>query len=147
MMLSDKEIQTLYPKSLWPYYNMLPDYARNDPIVRRIFMVLEYHQHMMSLENKQRALNLVAKARLPIGPNLKRLLLAVLDRNKMQLNMERAKEMQASLKVFEIDEEELGEPFDDGIEETVDNGYNTKLTQQDSEKHIQSILEDSRLTV
>lgn len=52
MMMKIPSKDEMHPKSLWPYYNMLPDQIRNDPIVRRTFMALEYHHFTITLENK-----------------------------------------------------------------------------------------------
>ena len=37
------------PPTLWTYYNTLPKWARDDPVVRNVVMACEYHQPNMSI--------------------------------------------------------------------------------------------------
>ena len=74
---------SFHPKSLWPYFNILPDYCRNHPVVRRLFMGLEYRQPRILLEDKQRALNYAASLFMPIGEDMQDVLLEAMDRKKL----------------------------------------------------------------
>jgi hypothetical protein len=51
--------------SLNTYYQLLPKYLRDDPNVKNVYRGLEFGNNQMSLEAKEKALNLAAKLTLP----------------------------------------------------------------------------------
>lgn len=69
-VLGGYDYQEHMPGMLWAYYSLLPDYARNNPIVRNSYIALEHHQPRMTLEQKQVALNLACSLVMPIGPDM-----------------------------------------------------------------------------
>jgi len=52
--------------TLFRYYNLLPEFARNDPIIINLVRAFEFTKHEMSLKEKELALNYACQFCLPM---------------------------------------------------------------------------------
>lgn len=67
-------VNDINPPSLLAYYSTLPSWARKDPIVRNVFMAMEYHKPGLDIRNKEQALNLACSFLRPIDTTMKEVL-------------------------------------------------------------------------
>jgi len=45
-------VNTINPPSLWGYYSTLPQWIRDHPAIKNVFMAMEYHKPQLSLRQK-----------------------------------------------------------------------------------------------
>ena len=94
--------------SIWTYYNTLPGWARENPIVKNLAFALEYHKPHMDWRQKEIALNLACTYLRPIEGRLKDVIVEIAASRKLRVNMENAKDMMTELRFYEIDIGALG---------------------------------------
>lgn len=58
--------------TLWTYWETLPSWARNEPIVRRVMMAMEYKQPHMTIKQKEHALNFACSFLRPLDPIMRK---------------------------------------------------------------------------
>ena len=133
--------------SLWGYYYTLPQWAREDNFVKNTMMSLEYHQPSMTLRQKEQALNLACSFLRPIEKSLMLTIAECAASNKIQLNMERGKQMLNEIQFREFDPEDYAEMDDGGINENYKGGG--ILDEEDGQNQLQAAMsvlnEDSRI--
>jgi len=91
--------------TLWTYYNTLPKWARDDPIVRNVMMACEYHQPTLTIRQKEDSLNMACSFLRPIEPTLKKVLEDAILSQKVKLNMQTGQQMLQELPVYDLDDE------------------------------------------
>lgn len=116
------------PPTLWTYYSTLPSWARNDPVVRNVMMACEYHQPLMSIRQKENALNLACSFLRPMDPTLKLVIADAILSTKKKLNMKSGQQMLNDLAFYELDIDYLGDVSDDegGTGQTEEQVLNEK---------------------
>ena len=119
--------------SLWAYYNTLPKWAREDPVIRNVVMAFEYYKPNVDIRDKELALNYACSFLRPIDENLKEVIVDFINSNKIQLNMKLGNEMLNELSFYEVDPEWLGDSSDEG-----EGGGD------DEEARIQALLSQQR---
>ena len=125
------------PPSLWTYYETLPRWARNDPVVRNVVMAFEYHQPHLGIRQKEDALNMACSFLRPIEPTLKKVLADAILSQKVQMNMKRGQQMLNELQFYEMDLDWLGSESDDvesADEDTQDVDRILRLSKQADEE-------------
>lgn len=76
-------VEEIHTPSLWAYYNTLPKWAREDPIIRNVVMAFEYHKPDVSIREKEMALNFACSFLRPIDENLKEVIVDFINSNKV----------------------------------------------------------------
>lgn len=78
-------------QSLWAYFNTLPDWARNNPAIRNVFMAMEYNRPNVSMRNKEVALNYACSMLLPIDKLTEEVIVIWATSNKERMTVEKGK--------------------------------------------------------
>jgi hypothetical protein len=76
-------------------------------------MACEYHQPLMSIRQKENALNLACSFLRPMDPTLKEVIADAILSTKKKLNMKSGQQMLNDLAFYEIDIDYLGDVSDD----------------------------------
>ena len=79
--------------SLWAYFNTLPTWARANPIVRNVFMAMEYNRPNVSMRSKEVSLNYACSLILPIDKATEDVILIWANSRKLRLNQELGNEL------------------------------------------------------
>jgi len=75
--------------SLYTYYNLLPEFARENPIVKNVVRCLEFTKHDMSMKDKELMLNYACQFTLPMDPLVEEACKeAIISMEKMPFTME-----------------------------------------------------------
>lgn len=98
--------------SLWAYYETLPRWARNHPIVRNVVMACEYHKPWLSIRQKEEGLNFACSFLRPIDSTMKKVLATGAASNKVEINMKTGTEMMNELQFYTFAPEDLGTDSD-----------------------------------
>lgn len=106
------------PPSLWAYYETLPKWLRDHPIVRNVLMAFEYHKPTLGIRDKELALNYACSFIRPIDKALEDVIIEIATSNKIRLNIALGKEMVNELKFYDIDPDTLGSETEEEIPET-----------------------------
>ena len=106
-------VNSINPPSLWAYYQTLPKWLRDHPIVRNVLMAFEYHKPTMSIRDKELALNYACSFIRPIDKAMEDVIIEVATSHKIRMNIALGKEMINELKFYEIDQARLGDTEDD----------------------------------
>jgi hypothetical protein len=69
--------------TLWAYYETLPRWARNDPLVRNVMMAMEYKQPRLDIRAKEQALNFACSFLRPLDQELRKVLTEACISNKI----------------------------------------------------------------
>ena len=77
------------PPSLFTYYYTLPKWARDDPFVKNVVMAYEYHKPLLSIRDKEQALNMACSMLRPVDKNMMAMLSEAAISNKLEMTMER----------------------------------------------------------
>ena len=77
------------PPSLFGYYYTLPKWARDDPFVKNVVMAYEYHKPLLSIRDKEQALNMACSFLRPIDKNMMTMLSEAASSNKIEMTMAR----------------------------------------------------------
>lgn len=107
--------KNINPPSLWAYYNTLPKWLRDHPVVRNVLMTFEYHKPTLSIRDKELALNYACSFIRPIDKNLEDVIIEIATSHKIRLNVALGKEMINELKFYEIDPVTLGDDTEDEV--------------------------------
>jgi len=102
--------------SLWTYYETLPAWCRDNPIVRQTLFAFEYNKPHMDIRQKELGLNFMASMLRPVEGRLKDVIAEVAYSNKIRINMTNGKEMMNELNMYTIDVAELGTDTEDDAE-------------------------------
>lgn len=94
--------------SLWAYYNTLPTWARENPIVRNAFQAFEFNKPEVTMRNKEIALNYACSLILPMDEELERMMKVVYASNPVRLTMDLGKEMVAELPLWDFSPDKIG---------------------------------------
>lgn len=86
-MIVPDAIKNINPPSLWMYYNTLPSWARDHPVIRNAVMAFEYHHPTMDFKQKELALNYACSFIKPIDPALEEVIIDIATSNKIRLNI------------------------------------------------------------
>lgn len=124
--------------TLWSYYETLPRWARNDPIVRNVMMAMEYKQPHLGIRQKEDALNFACSFLRPISQDLRKVLADAMASNKIQMNMKTGTKMLTELQFYTIDIEWLGSESEDyeGDEADTDILSSIRKQTQDEEEEL-----------
>jgi hypothetical protein len=101
-------MNTINPPSLFAYYETLPKWARDHPAVRNVLMAFEFHKPTLDLRQKEMAMNYAMSYIRPIDPIMEDIIIEVATSTKLRMNIARGKEMINQLKLYEIEDTELG---------------------------------------
>lgn len=99
--------------TLWTYYETLPKWARNDPVVRNVMMAMEYKQPHLGIREKENALNFACSFLRPIDKQFRILLTEAVISNKIQMNMKKGTKMLTELQFYTLDIDWLGSESED----------------------------------
>ncbi len=102
------EVKTTKLPSLWAYFETLPQWARDHPCIRDIFMGFEYHKPQVSMRNKEVALNFASSLILPMDEEIIKMMKIVFKSFPIRLNTELGKEMVAEMPDWKFDPMEFG---------------------------------------
>ena len=80
-------MNTINPPSLWAYYETLPKWCRDHPLIRNVLMAFEYHKPGMPFRQKELALNFACSFIRPIDPMLESVIIEVATSHKIRLNI------------------------------------------------------------
>jgi hypothetical protein len=82
-------MNTIRPPTLWAYFETLPKWIRDHPVIRNVFMAFEYHHPSMKLRDKELALNYACSFIRPIDKTLENVIVEIASSTKIRLNLER----------------------------------------------------------
>jgi hypothetical protein len=80
-------MNTINPPSLWSYYETLPKWCRDHPVVRNVLMAFEYHKTGLDIRQKELSLNLACSFVRPIDPMLEDVIVEIASSHKIRLNI------------------------------------------------------------
>lgn len=106
-------VNTINPPSLWAYYETLPRWARDHPVVRNAVIAFEYYKPITTIRQKEIAMNYAVSFIRPIHKDLEDVIVEVATSQKVRLNIAKGKEMLNQLKFYEFDSMYLGETSHD----------------------------------
>lgn len=143
-------VEEINTPSLWAYYNTLPKWARDDPVIRNVVMAFEYHKPEVNIRQKEMALNFACSFLRPVDPNLREVIVDFVNSNKIQLNMKLGNQMLNELPFYEVDPDWLGDSSDDegqGAAEEDDDKLAALLKAQkgDEEEEDSAMVRASRI--
>ena len=116
------------PPSLWTYYETLPQWCRDHPLIRQTLFALEYSKPHLDIRQKELGLNFMASMITPVEGRLREVICEVAYSNKIRVNLTNAKEMMAELNMYTIDVAELGtDTEDEGNEAAAEKEFNKLL--------------------
>ena len=114
--------------SLWTYYETLPQWARDSPIVRQTLYAFEYHKPHMDIRQKEMGLNFAASMLRPIEGRYRKVITEVAESNKLRVTIEGGKAMMQELNFYTIDVADLGsDTEDDGGDDAAEKEMNRLL--------------------
>lgn len=106
-------VNEVNPPTLWTYYETLPSWARENPIVRNVMMAMEYHHKALDIRQKETALNFACQFLRPVEETFGKVIVDMHMSQKLQLNSERGQKMLTELQFYELDIERLGSESED----------------------------------
>jgi len=106
-------MEEINPPSLFAYYNTLPQWCRDHPIVRNTLMAFEFTKPTLAIKEKEMALNYACSFLRPIDKELEDVLVDMATSHKIRLNMARIKDMVAEIKHYDFDPDVLGTDSDE----------------------------------
>lgn len=121
--------------SLWTYYETLPDWCRNHPLVRQTLFAMEYHKPRLDIREKEVALNFMASFLRPIDGRLREVISEVARSNRIRVTVENGKVMMNELNFYTIDVADLGS-------DTEEDGDDTNMEKELSKMLMGGVDED-----
>lgn len=115
-------LKTVNSPTLWTYWETLPSWARNEPLIRNVMMAMEYRQPSLSIRQKEEALNFACSFLRPLDQQLRGVIAEAANSNKIQLDMKLGTRMLTELQFYTIDPEWLGSESEDYEGEGGDDG-------------------------
>jgi hypothetical protein len=137
-----KDVKT---PSLWAYFYTLPQWVREHPVVRNIFLSLEHHTPRTSMRQKEIGLNLAASLILPLDEEMERMLEVLQKSEKYILNCQRGEQMLRELPMVRLDPDRVGwEEFNDN---TLDPREARRGSKRMDEGDVTIDIEEQRLEI
>ena len=99
--------------SLWTYYKTLPQWCRDNQLIRQTLFAFEYHKPHLDIRQKELAMNFVASMLRPLEGRYKTVVTEVAMSNKLRVTMQNGKEMMSELNFYTIDLADLGSDTED----------------------------------
>lgn len=116
------------PPSLWTYYETLPDWCRNNPLIRQTLFAFEYSKPHLDIRQKELGMNFVASMLTPVEGRLRDVICEVAYSNKIRVNLTNSKEMMQELNMYTIDVAELGsDTEEEGNDDAAEKAFNKML--------------------
>jgi len=126
-----KYTEIVNPPSLLAYYQTLPAFCRDSPLVRNVLYAFEYHKPGTDIRDKELAMNYMCSFLRPIEGRMLDVIAEAASSSKVRLNMAIGKEMMNDLKYYELDQVELGEISDEEDDGSGDADISALLQKQD----------------
>lgn len=82
-------LKTVNTPTLWTYWETLPAWARNEPLVRNVMMAMEYRQPGLGIQQKEEALNFACSFLRPLDHQLRAVIAEAAASCKVQLDVKR----------------------------------------------------------
>lgn len=130
--------------SLWTYYETLPDWCRNNQLMRQTLFAFEYHKPHLNIRQKEEGLNFVAHVLRPVEGVFRQLLTEAVTANKLRVTCDNGKEMMQELGFYTIDIADLGSDTEgsDGDDETKKENRMIMSSAIDEEEEQENKLAD-----
>jgi hypothetical protein len=97
--------------SLWVYYERLPSWATDNPIVKQAVVALEnYHPHT-NMRDKEMMINFMLSVLTPMQPEVEEIMASRVNNVKIRLNHERGRKMMTELKPWDFDPSDIGSQY------------------------------------
>ena len=110
--------------SLWTYYHTLPEWCRNNPLVRQTLFAFEYNKPHLDIRQKEMGLNFMASMLRPVEGRFKTVITEVAYSNKIRVTIQNGKQMMNELNFYIIDKADLGsDTEDDGDDEAAEKEF------------------------
>lgn len=110
--------------SLWTYYETLPDWCRDNGLVRQTLFAFEYNKPHLDIRQKEMGLNFMASMLRPVEGRFKDVITEVAISNKIRMTMTNSKDMMNELNFYKIDLADLGsDTEDDGDDEAAQKEF------------------------
>ena len=152
--------------SLWTYYETLPVWCRENPILISTLYAFEYHKPHLTMRQKELGLNLMASMLRPVEGRFRRCIEEIASSSRKRVTVENGKAMMNELNFYVIDVAVLGsdsdnemevarertyDPFmsggidDENVERNVSDLMNEKLAKIDIAAERQKVLDENSI--